>query len=40
LDFRLLHTPLHDAIEQQVKLPHDPARRLVLPLHARQAARH
>jgi hypothetical protein len=39
-EFKSLHTPLQDAVEQQTYFPQDPPRRLVLPLHARQAARH
>jgi hypothetical protein len=39
-DFRSLHTPLQDAVEQQTYFPQEPPRRPVLPLHARQAARH
>jgi hypothetical protein len=40
LDFKSVHAPLQTAVVQQMYLPHAPPRRLVFPLHARQAVRH
>ena len=41
-EFRSVHVPLQQVAEvgQQTTFPQLPQRRLVLPLHARQAARH
>ena len=41
-EFTVVHAPLQQAADvgQQAKDPHVPQRRLVLPLHARQAASH